>query len=385
MKEILALNCGSSSLKYAVFDASGETRGLHGEVARIGSGGATDHAAAVSGVMDELAKAGVTDLGAVGHRLVHGGPHHAEPELVDEALLASLDELVPYAPLHLPPELRAIRAVSTRFAGLPQVVCFDTAFHATLPEIARRFALPSSLFDSGVRRYGFHGLSYEYVVESLGASTLGRAVVAHLGNGSSMTALLDGRSVDTTMGFTPTAGLVMGTRAGDLDPGLLVYLLEHRGYDAHRLDRLVNNEAGLLALSGSTSDMKSLLEKRASGASLALRRGPRRGRFRDRGRLLLSGAEVRRRARSRGLWPRDARVHGRDRRARAGGPPRDLPVARAPRRRPRRRSQRGVRAHHQQGRELLLRACRRDRRGAHDRAPYVTAAEIARLTGPPLA
>lgn len=262
MREILALNCGSSSLKYAVF--AGPDPVLRGEIAKIGSGGVSDHAHAVHAVFDALAKANITNLRGVGHRVVHGGPDHAAPLLVDDAVLASLAKAIPFAPLHLPVELATVRAVSQRFAGLAQVVCFDTAFHRTLPEVASRFALPSALFDSGVRRYGFHGLSYEYVVESLGARLLGRAVIAHLGSGASMVATRDGRSVETTMGFTPAAGLVMGTRPGDLDPGLLVYLLEHRGYDAASLDRLVNHEAGLLALSGTTSDMAKLLAARAS-------------------------------------------------------------------------------------------------------------------------
>ena len=150
------------------------------------------------------------------------------------------------------------------------MVCFDTAFHRTLPEVARRFALPASLFDAGLRRYGFHGLSYEYVVETLGGAKLGRAVLAHLGNGASMAAVRDGRSVETTMAFTPTAGLVMGTRSGDLDPGLLVYLLKHRGYDARTLDGLVNHEAGLLAVSGTTADMQTLLERRTTDPRAAL-------------------------------------------------------------------------------------------------------------------
>ncbi len=268
MNEILALNCGSSSLKYAVF--AGDDRVRHGEIARIGAGGAADHGAAVHAVLEELGKAGITNLRAVGHRLVHGGPEHVAPELVDDALLAALAKAVPFAPLHLPAELRAIRAVRERFGSLAQVVCFDTAFHATIPEVARRYALPAALFDAGVKRYGFHGLSYEYVVESLGARTLKRAVLAHLGSGASMVAIRDGRSVDTTMGFTPTGGLVMGTRPGDLDPGLLVYLLQHRGYDARTLDKLVNHEAGLLALSGGTSDMAALLERRGTDARAAM-------------------------------------------------------------------------------------------------------------------
>jgi acetate kinase len=265
MTHVLALNCGSSSLKYAVFD--GEDVVVRGAVDRIGSGGAADHGVAVHAVFDELTARGVAQPDAVGHRLVHGGPDHLEPERVDAALLASLARAVPFAPLHLPAELRAIEAVRARFDDRPQVVCFDTAFHRTMPEVAQRFALPSSFFDAGLRRYGFHGLSYEYVVETMGAARLGRAVLAHLGNGASMAAVRDGRCLETTMGFTPTAGLVMGTRSGDLDPGLLIYLLEHRGYDARTLDRLVNHEAGLLALSGTTADMQTLLRRRAEPAT----------------------------------------------------------------------------------------------------------------------
>jgi acetate kinase len=267
MKSVLALNCGSSSLKYAVF--ADDTEVLRDSVDRIGAGGAADHAEAVHAVFDVLAKRRITPS-AVGHRLVHGGPNHTEPTRVDDALLVSLREVVPFAPLHLPAELKTIEAVRVHFGDAPQVVCFDTAFHSTLPEVARRFALPSALFDAGVRRYGFHGLSYEYAVDAIGPSNLRRAVLAHLGNGASMAAVRDGRSIDTTMGFTPSAGLVMGTRAGDVDPGLMVYLLEHRGYDAQALDRVVNHEAGLLALSGTTADMQSLLARRETDARAAL-------------------------------------------------------------------------------------------------------------------
>ena len=249
---VLALNCGSSSLKYAVF--AGETAVLRGATA-----GVTDHAAAVRAVLDELDGRGVV-LAAVGHRIVHGGPDHVEPAVVDDALLAALEHVVPLSPLHLPAELATIAAVRARFGAVPQVACFDTGFHRTLPEVARRFALPGAL---GVRRYGFHGLSYEYVVATLPEAKLGRAVLAHLGSGASMVAVRDGCSVDTTMGFTPTGGLVMATRSGDLDPGLLVYLLDH-GYDAHALAHLVDREAGLLAISETTSDMRVLLERRAT-------------------------------------------------------------------------------------------------------------------------
>jgi acetate kinase len=254
---IVALNCGSSSLKYAVFDGDRE-------IARATIDGVTDHRSAVDGVLDQLATRPI----AVGHRLVHGGPDHTAPARVDAALLAALARLAPLSPLHLPAELAAIDAVSRRL-DVPQVVCFDTAFHATLPEVARRFALPRGLFEAGIRRYGFHGLSYASITAALPAERLRRAVIAHLGSGASMAAIRDGRSIDTTMGFSPAGGLVMATRPGDLDPGLLVYLLDH-GHDARRLDHLINHESGLLALSETTADMRRLLEQRAGDPRAAL-------------------------------------------------------------------------------------------------------------------
>ncbi len=267
MTDVLTLNCGSSSLKYALFrDEEVLARGAM----KVGAGQTSDHAAAVHAVFDELRTRGLGRPSAVGHRIVHGGPSHTRPERVSGSLLASLEHVIPFAPLHLPAELRAIDAVTERFDDLPQVVCFDTAFHRTLPERAARFALPAVLYDAGIKRYGFHGLSYEYVAQSLGPESLHKAVFAHLGSGASMAAVLDGKSIDTTMGFTPTGGLVMGTRSGDLDPGLMVYLLDHRECTVRDLDRLVNQEAGLLGLSGTTSSMEQLLEQRATDARAAL-------------------------------------------------------------------------------------------------------------------
>jgi acetate kinase len=270
---IVALNAGSSSLKYAVFgDAERTDTGdvvLRGTLDRFGAGGPADHAAAVSSVLDQLDRRGIERPRVVGHRLVHGGPTHTQPAIVDDALIAALRHAIPFAPLHLPIELGAIAAVRTRFADVPQVVCFDTGFHRTLPEVARRFALPSARLGAGIRRYGFHGLSFEYIAASLPAARLRRAIFAHLGNGASMVAVRDGRSIDTTMGLTPTGGLVMGTRSGDLDPGLLLYLLDH-GCDARQLAQLVDHEAGLLAISETTSDMQQLLELRATEPRAAL-------------------------------------------------------------------------------------------------------------------
>lgn len=256
-KVVLALNGGSSSLKYALF--RGEETQLRGSIERLGSG---DRAAAVGAVFSELERRGLGAPDAVGHRLVHGGPLHALPVRIDDSVRASLDAAIPFAPLHLPSELRTVDAVREHFGDLPQVACFDTGFHRTMPEVAQRFALPEALFTAGVRRYGFHGLSYEYVVSELGSKRLGRAILAHLGSGASLAAVREGQSVDTTMAFTPTAGLVMGTRSGDLDPGVLIYLLSHQGYDAARLEHLVNHESGLLGVSQTTGDVKDLLARR---------------------------------------------------------------------------------------------------------------------------
>src|SRR5262249_20946689 len=169
---------------------------------------------------------------------------------------------------HMPAAVSGIEAIGARW-DVPQVACFDTAFHHNMPALAQRLPLPDSLADAGVRRYGFHGLSYEYVVGTVGAADLGRGVIAPLGHGASMVAVRDGRSVDTTMGFTPAGGLVMSTRSGDLDPGVPLYLLRERGYDTDRLERLVDREAGLVALSGGTSDMRALVERRARDARAA--------------------------------------------------------------------------------------------------------------------
>jgi acetate kinase len=265
---VLCVNSGSSSLKTALFevDSTGE-RSLVRDEQAVHSG---DYAAALNAAIASFDEKGMPAPGAAGHRVVHGGSRF-EPALVDDDLIAELHELVSFAPLHMPAAISGIEAIRARW-DIPQVACFDTAFHHGMPVLAQRLPLPDTMWDEGVRRYGFHGLSYEYVVGALGAGRLGRAVVAHLGNGASMVAVRDGRSVDTTMGFTPTGGLVMSTRSGDLDPGVAVYLLREKGYDAGRLEQLVDREAGLVALSGGTSDMQSLLEHRGRdpGAALAV-------------------------------------------------------------------------------------------------------------------
>jgi acetate kinase len=283
---VLCLNGGSSSLKFAAYAAGGpEPRALaRGGVDRIGSHDAVLHVEAGDGsprreercdaldvgAVVPLAFAALTRLGiewgAAGHRIVHGGPKHLQPERIDDALMASLREAVPFAPLHLPGEIALIEAVRKENPTLPQVACFDTAFHAGMPLVARRLALPAFLWDEGVRRYGFHGLSYESIVRALGPRASGRVIVAHLGNGASMVALADGEPRDTTMSFTPSGGLVMGTRPGDLDPGIVVYLARTRGMDAPALEDLLNRQSGLLALSETTSDVQALLAARSSDA-----------------------------------------------------------------------------------------------------------------------
>ena len=260
-RTILALNGGSSSLKFAAFSVEdgGEPEALtRGVVERV-----SDPSAEVPRVFEKLTAGGI-ELDAAGHRIVHGGPRHLEPARIDDAFIASLREATPFAPLHLPGELALIDAVRKEHPALPQVACFDTSFHARMPHLAKRLPLPTSLWDEGVRRYGFHGLSYESIVRTLGPLVSGRVVIAHLGNGASMVALSDGVPLETTMGFTPAAGLVMGTRPGDLDPGVVVYLARTRNMDPSALEELLNRRSGLLALSETTSDMQALLAARDS-------------------------------------------------------------------------------------------------------------------------
>jgi acetate kinase len=258
---VLCVNGGSSTLKAALFD--GDDRVAARSVQGTGT-------AALHAVMEALDAAGMPAPEAATHRFVHGGPAHHEPALLDDALIAALRQAIPFAPLHLPSELEAVDAVQARHPGLPQVACFDTHFHWDMPQAARTLPLPRALREAGIRRYGFHGLSYEWIVESVGGDQLGRAVLAHLGNGASLCAARGGRSIDTSMGFTPTGGIPMGTRTGDLDPGVLVHLLRAKGYGPRELERLVDRESGLLGVSGSTSDMKALLAARSSDRNAAL-------------------------------------------------------------------------------------------------------------------
>jgi acetate kinase len=293
---IAVINAGSSSLKFAVYArgrAAGEAPLLRGQVEGLGataryreSSGAgpsssrtlddvPDHAGALGFLMARIGELGPElRLAGIGHRVVHGGTDFAEPVLVSSVTLAALTRLVPLAPQHQPHNLAPIEALRASHPDLPQVACFDTAFHRTQPELAQRFALPEALHQAGLRRYGFHGLSYESVAGSLpgllGEVADGRVVVAHLGNGASLAALRARRCVATSMGLTPLDGLMMGTRAGSIDPGVLLHLMRESGYDEPRLSRLLQHESGLLGVSGISHDMRTLLASDEDRARLAV-------------------------------------------------------------------------------------------------------------------
>ncbi|CAM3123034.1 Acetate kinase [Arthrobacter ulcerisalmonis] len=281
---VLVINSGSSSLKYQVRDVAAGSVLLEGLIEKIGMGnggggdgeieGPRDHAEALemvsTAIHDEL---GELELGAVGHRVVHGGERFAEPVLIDNEITRAIERLNPLAPLHNPANVLGIRAISKKWPDLPQVAVFDTAFHRTLPEHAWRYAVPEELYTNhGIRRYGFHGTSHEYVTRQaadLLDVPLGEfdGVIAHLGNGASVTAIRAGQSVDTSMGFTPLEGLVMGTRSGDLDPSILVFL-GRAGWTPEDLDTLLNRESGLKGLAGN-NDMRSVVEAAEAGEARA--------------------------------------------------------------------------------------------------------------------
>lgn len=223
-----------------------------------------DSNAALDVILGWLGEHGfLSGLAAAGHRLVQGGPRHKEPQRITPEFLSEIEQFAPLDPDHMPAAIRGIQFIATKIPKLPQVACFDTAFHSSLPQVARMYALPRRLYDQGIFRYGFHGLSYEYVMRELatleGELANGRVIIAHLGSGASMVAVQQAKSVDTSMGFTPLEGLVMGSRSGDVDAGALLYLLQHRKMSAKETDRLVNQESGLLGVSGTTGDMKVLL------------------------------------------------------------------------------------------------------------------------------
>jgi acetate kinase len=266
---LLTINAGSSSLKFAAFHLEAEpVCELRGQLSGIGQGVAKlsgvdwptenlkldNHRDAVALLIDRL------EIAAVGHRVVHGGTRFTAPVRIDAESIAALRDLVPLAPLHQPHNVAAIEAVVVALPDIPQVACFDTAFHAAMPESAARFALPERYWEKGIRRYGFHGLSYEAILHRLGDQIPARLIIAHLGNGASLAAVQDGKCIATTMGFSTLDGLVMGTRAGLMDPGVLLHLMGSEGLDRAALEKLLYHESGLLALSGKTADMKTLLE-----------------------------------------------------------------------------------------------------------------------------
>ena len=264
---VLALNTGSSSLKYGLYRVDGDTcEALLTEQTESAGAGSDPVATIVGSLRDR----GLPAPDAIGHRLVHGGPNVRAHARIDEQLMVHLDEARAFAPLHVPAAVQMVKRCRVAFPGIPQVACFDTAFHATMPEVARTLPLPADLRAGGIERYGFHGLSYESIVRQLGDAVPSRLVIAHLGNGASLCAVRDGKSIDTTMGLTPTGGIVMGTRPGDLDPGVLLYLMRERGFDAKRLETLVDRESGLKGLSGGTSDMRELHKMDNAASHLAL-------------------------------------------------------------------------------------------------------------------
>jgi acetate kinase len=295
---IAVLNVGSSSIKFSLFATRddeldlavrGQIEGIHTAPRFIAKsrdgktvaeqswaeGTSFDHDRALDHLVAFLRSELADDrLIGVGHRIVHGGPDYTGPVRIDAGVAATLEKLVPLAPLHQPHSLASIRRLLERAPELPQVACFDTSFHCTNPEVAQRYALPIELHEDGVRRYGFHGLSYEYIASSLAAldpsAASGRTVVLHLGNGASMCAMEAGRSVASTMGFTAVEGLPMGTRSGSLDPGVILYLMDHRGMDVRAVEKLLYHQAGLLGVSGMSSDMRTLLASSDPRAKLAV-------------------------------------------------------------------------------------------------------------------
>jgi acetate kinase len=288
-KRILTMNRGSSTLKSALYNAgsreelllsmtvdqaadhTGDSGGRlkiadpNGTSVFESTGNCGDVNAALEAMLSWLGEHGfLSELAAVGHRLVQGGPRHKDPVQITPEFLDEIEQLIPLDPDHLPAAIQGIKFIASKFPELPQVACFDTAFHRSIPKVASMYALPRRLYDQGIRRYGFHGLSYEYVMGELraleGELANGRVIIAHLGSGASMVAVQDGKSVDTSMGFTPLEGLVMATRSGDVDPGALIHLFEHEKMSAKGMSTLLNKQSGLLGVSETSSDMKVLID-----------------------------------------------------------------------------------------------------------------------------
>jgi acetate kinase len=288
---VLTLNSGSSSLKFGLYSvgASRTEMLLAGEAESIGESDSKFHATdargtglpqamepiadqreAVVRIGELLAVSGTPAPAIIGHRIVHGGPSLRQRCLIDDTVLHQLEAATPFAPLHMPPTLSVMRFALEHFPGLPQVACFDTSFHADLPVVARVLPVPRELQAEGIQRYGFHGLSCASILHQLGDDLPDRVIIAHLGNGASVTAIKGGKSIDTSMGLTPTGGVIMGTRSGDLDPGLLVYLMREKKFDASMLEELVDHRSGLLGISGVSGDMRQLHEAAPSNADARL-------------------------------------------------------------------------------------------------------------------
>jgi len=291
-RAVLALNCGSSSLKFGLFrvDGADVERLIDGEAEAIGTpqarfsatiqGGEPISEAAPIGTPAEAARRAFALLAersaptpaAIGHRIVHGGPSVRRHCVIDAEVLADLEAARVFAPLHTPPALEVVKLAQAHFKAQPHIACLDTAFHHGLPDVARRLPIAAALQVNGVERYGFHGLSCESILRQLGEAVPDRLVIAHLGSGSSVTAVRAGRSIDTSMGLTPTGGVMMATRSGDLDPGLLVYLIREHGLDAARLETAIDRRAGMAGVSGLSGDMRQLREARDDAeAGLAVR------------------------------------------------------------------------------------------------------------------
>ncbi len=296
---ILTINSGSSSLKFSLHQINSEKEvlELNGELADIGMKKGTfavynghgkkikenetqirDHNHSLKLLFDFLKKNfPEKSLDAVGHRIVHGGVKFRKPIMLTNSDISSLEEIIPLAPEHLPHEIKAVKIVKDRFPGLNQIACFDTSFHRQMPGVAQKYPLPERMRNDGICRYGFHGLSYEYILQELEKEagseiSRGRIIIAHLGNGASMAAVKERKSQDTTMGFTPSGGLIMSTRSGDLDPGVIIYLQKEKKLNIDEINKLVNEESGLMGISGKSSDMKELLESenRNDKAALAI-------------------------------------------------------------------------------------------------------------------
>jgi acetate kinase len=292
---ILTINSGSSSIKFGLYSVGRvETVVLSGSVAGIGLGSGmfhvrdrdgktmiekhlqpVEHSEALKEIIEWLhGNPGAYHFDAVGHRLVHGGSRFSRPHLITPGLIETLHELMPFAPDHLPQEINAIEVFKRSYPDIKQVACFDTGFHRDMPRVAQIYALPGDLPREGVLRYGFHGLSYEYILSELSKeagveASKGRVIMAHLGNGASMVGVKSGRSMDTTMGFSPAGGLVMSTRSGDLDPGVILYLLKEKGLGFSAVNRMVNKEGGLLGVSGVSPAIKDLLDAEAKNPHAA--------------------------------------------------------------------------------------------------------------------